>query len=379
MYRALFILVLQGWFLFAACEGPPAADGNPDVLDQKLLERVKVALVCGLAAGDHAQQFLDACAAEGRAMGFTVDTFTAGEDTLRRREFMARLAQADYAGLIFAYGGADTPVLLKPVVERGIKTVTFDALPLENGASPREGFQGLTNTMQDDAALARISLESLLASFDPSRRPVRVIRASGGPGIPFLDRRMAVYQTYIQRGVIAEAAVIRPRNSAFSRGAVRDALAAVLNRVPPGSADAVWASGGEFAKGCADALEHEGREDLKLFSIDISNNIIKMMLKHPGQWASTAAADPRGAGIAAMRLMAAKFAGEPVPDSYTFDARLVNAADLNNAITMGNIAAVVPGWGQEPGLFDQYPWMRALKAAAGKYSRRPPVADRPRQ
>jgi hypothetical protein len=33
---------------------------------------------------------------------------------------------------------------------------------------------------------------------------------------------------------------------------------------------------------------------------------------------------------------------------------------------MTNIATVVPGWGQEKGVYDEYAWMTELKAAVKK-------------
>ncbi|MDR2482617.1 MAG: hypothetical protein LBD08_03185, partial [Treponema sp.] len=64
-----------------------------------------------------------------------------------------------------------------------------------------------------------------------------------------------------------------------------------------------------------------------------------------------------------MRILAAKFAGEPTPDMYNFEAQLVETSSLSRQINMGNIAEVVPGWGQKQGLFDHYPWMAEIKAA----------------
>ena len=98
-------------------------------------------------------------------------------------------------------------------------------------------------------------------------------------------------------------------------------------------------------------------------SIDISNDDINLMLKNPDVWVSTAAVDPKLIGIADMRLLAAKFAGEETPNEYNLDAQLVNTTDLNESINMTNIATVVDGWGQEEGVFDISAWMAELKAA----------------
>ena len=38
-------------------------------------------------------------------------------------------------------------------------------------------------------------------------------------------------------------------------------------------------------------------------------------------------------------------------------------SQLDPSITMTNLVTVVPGWGQEQGVFDSYGWFAELKAA----------------
>jgi simple sugar transport system substrate-binding protein len=101
-------------------------------------------------------------------------------------------------------------------------------------------------------------------------------------------------------------------------------------------------------------------------SIDISNDDINLMLGHPDVWVSTAAVDPKLIGIADMRLLAAKFAGESTPDTYNLDAQGVKTTELNSSIDMTNIVTVVNGWGQETGVYDNYGWFKEIKAAVAK-------------
>jgi hypothetical protein len=53
----------------------------------------------------------------------------------------------------------------------------------------------------------------------------------------------------------------------------------------------------------------------------------------------------------------------------------LETADLNHAVSMANLAFTVPGWGNEAGLFDYYPWMAELKAAESRYLRIAPVVE----
>ena len=333
---------------------------------------VKLAVVRNVAAGDHTRQFLEGCVSEGRSLGFTVDAFVTDGDNERCRELIRDIARADYDGLILSQGGPGfTWPALTPAVERGIKVVTFDAPPPEEGDPVGGIAPGVTATFQEDGELARLSLEAILSEFE-GKRPVKVIRVWAGPGIPPLDRRQRVYDEFIRRGTIEEVAAISPRDFAFARRGTGEALAALLPSLKEGTVDAIWAPYDEFARGCADALSGAGRLDIKLASIDISNDDIKLMLDNSPVWICAAAVDPKLIGMVNVRLVAAKLAGEETPATYAFAPRLVNTADLNRTVTMANMALVIPGWEREAGLFDGYPWMLELKAAEGKYLRLPP-------
>jgi simple sugar transport system substrate-binding protein len=360
---------------------------------------IKTAIVRNLSISDHARQFLEACVSEGRSMGFTVDTFVTNGNNERCRNLMAKIALADYDGIILSQGSLEfTAAALQPVIEKGIKIVTFDALPYNNG-DPNGGIlPGLTSTAQDDQRLAQISLDALIAyangvhcvnpvtkkvnnsqdsvtslesQVNGGARPARVIRVWFGPGIPPLDARQKVYDEYVRLGKIEEAAVICPRDFVFAAEGARESLAAMLPRIPEGSVDAIWAPYDEFARGCMDALNTAGRKDIRLVSVDISNDDIKMMLDNAAVWLCTAAADPALAGLVNMRILAAKLAGEPTPDTYTFPVRLVETAQLTRMVNMSNITLAINGWESDAGIFDQYSWMDELKAARGKQFRPP--------
>jgi simple sugar transport system substrate-binding protein len=201
-------------------------------------------------------------------------------------------------------------------------------------------------------------------NFPADKQPIKVVRAWMGPGVPPLDRRQTIYDRFVREGKIVEVALVGPVDSSNPRGGTRDAFAAILPRFAPGSIDAVWGSYDELGKGCLDALNEARRTDIRLMSIDISNDDINLMLQYPDLWVSTAAVDPKLIGISNMRLLAAKFAGESTPDTYNLDAQGVKTTQLNSSINMTNIADVVPGWGQERGVWDQFPWMAQIKAAA---------------
>jgi simple sugar transport system substrate-binding protein len=328
---------------------------------------IKIAVVRNLNAGDHTQQFLDGCVSEGVALGFIVDTFVTNGDNAKCQETLAQVIQKDYDGIILSHGEAGyTYDALKPAVDKGMKVVTFDSIPYLNGDPNGTILTGVTSTAQEDYKLAELSLSSIVENFPADKQPIKVIRAWMGPGIPPLDRRQTIYDRYVQEGKIVEVALVGPVDSSNPRGGTQDSFAAILPRFAPGSVDAIWGSYDELAKGCLQALDDAGRKDILLMSIDISNDDINLMLSHPDVWVSTAAVDPKLIGIADMRLLAAKFAGESTPDTYNLDAQGVKTSQLNASIDMPKLAEVVPNWGQEQGVWDSFAWMAEIKAAVAK-------------
>lgn len=329
--------------------------------------KVKVAVIRNLAAGDHTQQYLDGAVSEGNSMGFIVDTFVTDGDNVKTQDTISQIAQQDYDGVILSHGEAGyTYNSLKPLVEKGMKVVTFDSVPNEDGDPSKQILEGVTSTAQEDEKLAELSLRSMVDTLRKDKKPLKVIRAWMGPGVPPLDKRQAIYDKFVADGLIEEVALVGPVDGANARGGTQDALAAILPRYQEGEVDAIWGSYDELAKGCLQALNDAGRKDIKIFSIDISNDDINLMLANKDVWISTAAVDPKLIGISNMRLIAAKFAGEDTPDEYNLPAKLVKTTDLNEDINMTNIANVVDGWGEKDGIFDTYDWMNKLKKAVEK-------------
>jgi simple sugar transport system substrate-binding protein len=333
---------------------------------------VKIAVLVNQKTGDNSRQFIEGCVSEGRSMGFTVDAFVSEADENRCREIAAGIARADYDGLIFSNGEVDFSYdILKPIADKGIQIVTFEALPYKDGKS----IKGLITTFQDDYRLARLSLETLISlSGSGENRPLRVLRIGCDPGILFLDRRAWEFEKMVDEGKFTEAAFIKLDGLENPHGAAWAAIAAILPRFPRQSVDALWVPWDEFAEGCAEALARAGRQDIKLVSVGISNDAIRLMQRHASVWLASAAVDPKLAGMVNMRILSARLAGETLSDIFYFDPQLVKTTDLNNAVNIANLSVMVPDWGDGKWIFDDYQWMIDLKAAEGRNLRILPMA-----
>jgi simple sugar transport system substrate-binding protein len=70
------------------------------------------------------------------------------------------------------------------------------------------------------------------------------------------------------------------------------------------------------------ALKENGRTEIKLYSIDISNQDLQLMRESGSPWKVSVAVDPKLIGATNVRLIANKIAGEPTPAPTTSKRRL---------------------------------------------------------
>ena len=312
------------------------------------LKGKKVAVVRNLAAGDHTQQFLDGCVSEGKKFGWTVDTFVTDGDDAKAQETVAQVIAKGYDGLIVSHGQLSYSYdMLKPARDKGMAVVTFDTMPFKGGDANGLLLDGVTSTAQNDQALAELSLGYMMKEFEAKggKYPMKVLKTFMGPGIPPLDRRNEIYAKLEDEGKIKTLEVIAPSDSANARGDMTNKTAAILPKYPEGSVDAIWGCYDELAKGVLQALNDAGRTDIPMYTIDVSNDDIQLMVKNPQVWKSTAAVDPKLIGIVDTRLLALKLLGAETPSYFDLNACNIETTQLSAETTMGDLGKIVDGWG----------------------------------
>ena len=315
---------------------------------------IKVAVIRNLPSDDHTKQFLEGARVMGESLGMVVDTFIADNDDAKFQELVAQAIEKGYDGLIISHGKKDYSYdMLKPAVDKGIQVVTFDTVIEKDGANLPE----ITTTFQDDFALAELSLGEITA-LKTDGSPARVIKLWWGPGVPPLDRRETIYAPLVEAGKIETLETVGPTNFQDVQGDIAAKVGALLSKYPEGTVDAIWGSWDEMAKGAYSALKAAGRTDIKLISIDVSNQDMNLMREEGSVWLSTAAVDPGLIGMVDMRLLAKKFAGEEVPANYDLEAKLIKASDLKPDTTMLTLKDVIDGWGKSDAF--QEAWMDKL-------------------
>ncbi len=320
----------------------PAADAATGLAGKK------VAVVRNLANGDHTQQFLAGCVEEGEKMGMTVDTFVTDGDDAKCQETVAQVISKDYDAIIVSHGQLSYAYnMLLPAVEKGMKVVTFDTMPYENGDASGKLLEGVTSTSQDDYALAELSLGQMMTEFEANggTYPMKVLKTFMGPGIPPLDRRNEIYTKLEEDGKIETVQVIAPSDSANARGDMTTKTEAILPTVAEGSVDAIWGCYDELAKGVLQALNDAKRTDIPMYTIDVSNDDIQLMVTNKDVWKSTAAVDPKLIGIVDMRLIALKLLGEETPEYFSLTANNILTSQLTEGTTMQDLGTIIDGWG----------------------------------
>ncbi|MDF2859135.1 MAG: sugar transporter substrate-binding protein, partial [Neobacillus sp.] len=259
----------------------------------------------------------------------------------------------DYDGFIISHGDDDATVKeVKELVDAKKSVVAFDS------NANLTGVEGVTLTSQDDEALATLTLEQLVKETNGEAN----IAYLWVDGFPPMVRRNKVYQEILSQNPGIKEIERFGIASADTSVQTQNAVAAMLNKYPKGELDAIFATWDAFAIGAARALKEAGREEVKLYGIDVSNADLQEIQREGSAWKYTAAVDPKLIGAVNMRLLAKKLAGEETPQTYDLEASLISQTDLQKSkdpVNMVNLSEIIEGWGQSTAFEEE--WMKKLK------------------
>ncbi|BEO03251.1 sugar ABC transporter substrate-binding protein [Serratia marcescens] len=318
---------------------------------------VRIAVIRNLGSDDNTTQFLAGAIQEGRKLGFKVDTFLSNGDDARFQDFVNQAISQKYDGIILSQGRAPYSTdLVKRIAAAGIAVAAFDTDV--SGSVP-----GVTVSQQDDASLANASFGQLVKDFNGQANIIKLWVA----GFPPMGRRQAAYQQLLkQHPGIHELESIGAVSSDV-QGDTANKVGAVLAKYPKGKIDAIWGTWDAFTQGAYKALKENGRTEIKLYSIDISNQDLQLMREAGSPWQVSVAVDPKLIGAVNLRLVANKIAGESTPDSYQFKATVIPQALLlaqPGPVNVAGLAKIIPGWGNSSDFVQ--PWFATLQAEHGK-------------
>lgn len=322
----------------------------------------RVAYVLNGTSTEIFKMAFDAAIKEGALYGIKVDVFTADGDDIRFQDIVNQCAQQGYQGMIISHGKPQYSYdLVKNVVAKGIKVVTFDTVIADAAG---KGIPGVTTMFQSDQEMARLTLDYIVDDLLKDRpRPIRVLKLWRGPGIPPFDRRQETYKKFEEAGKIKTLEVLGPSNPADSEGSIATVVASILPKYPKGTVDVIWSAYDAYARGAYKALIEAGRSDIPLVTIDISNQDINFMRSQDKIWKACVATHFPNIGISAVRLLSQKLNGETTPPEYILQPSVILASQLTPAANVTNLGTIIPGYGLNTDNITD--WMAELRKAAG--------------
>lgn len=362
IWRNAFVSAVAATLLLTGCSSggdSKTVKGNPNVSLEGVPARfskgdpVKIKVIRKIGGDDHTAQFLAGAKQEGESLGFQVDVFTANGDTAKFHDAINQALQQDYDGFVISHGDdAATVNDVKKIVDAGKKVVTFDSNP------DIANLEGVTLTSQDDEALAKLSLDQLVKDHNGKANIVYL----WVDGFPPMVRRNKIYQETLKANPGIKEVERFGVAAADTSTQTQNAVAAMLNKHKKGEIDAIFATWDAFAIGAARAIKEAGRDEIKIYGIDVSNADLQEIQRKESSWKYTAAVDPKLIGSVDIRLLAKKLAGEETPQKYDLEASLISQEQLQKSkdpVNMVNLANIVDGWGKSDA-FDE-DWMKTLK------------------
>ncbi|WP_413727642.1 sugar ABC transporter substrate-binding protein [Sodalis sp. RH19] len=343
--------LLAGLPAFAAAPAPvPAAIAQHN-------GPIRIAVIRNLGSDDNTTQFVSGVIEEGKKLGFKVSTFLSNGDDARFQDFVNQAITQKYDGIILSQGRDPySTELVKRIAASGIAVSVFDTAV--NGVVP-----GVTVTQQDDASLTRESFGQLIKDFNGKANIIKLWVA----GFPPMERRQAAYKALLQDNPGIHELESLGAVSSDVQGDTANKVGAVLAKYPKGKIDAIWGTWDAFSQGAYKALKENGRTEIKLYSIDISNQDLQLMRESDSPWKVSVAVDPKLIGKINLRLVANKIAGAPTPATYEFRAAVIPQALLASqpgTVNMASLATIIPGWGRADDFVA--PWFATLEAVHAK-------------
>lgn len=360
-FKTVAVSAMAMSLLLTGCSsgGNEQAKGNEKVSFENVPDAfkdgndMKIKVIRKIGGDDHTAQFLAGAKSEGEALGFKVDVFTANGDTAKFHDAIAQGLQEDYDGFIISHGDdAATVDDVKKLTEAGKSVVAFDS----NG--DLMNVDGVTLTSQDDEALAQLALDQLVKETNGEGNIVYL----WVDGFPPMVRRNNVYKDVLSKNPGLKEVERFGVAAADTSVQTQNAVAAMLNKHKKGEIDAIFATWDAFAIGAARAIKEAGRDEIKIYGIDVSNADLQLMQEQGSPWSYTAAVDPKLIGEVDMRILAKKLAGEETPQTYDLEASMIDQKSLQsskNPVNMQSLADIIDGWGKSDAFEED--WMKTLK------------------
>lgn len=310
-----------------------AEQGNAVDVSGKELAGKKVALIMEFNTGTFSQQYVQGVTEEVKKFGGELTTFVAENDKAKMSSLLESAVNQNFDIILTDHGAAEfLEPGIKKAVEKGIAVVVFDALV---------EVPGVTVLSQDDQSMAALSLEQLKQDSGGKGNIVKVWVAGFAP----MERRDVEYKKFLEENPeIKEIASFGTASNPALDSQTQ--MEAILKRYPKGEITAVWAAWDEFAKGAARAIQLAGRDEIKVYGIDLSDEDLQIIQDPASPWVASAAVDPKDIGRVQVRYAYQKLHGDDTEDNVVLQAVLVERDALpDEQVSTDDLSKYVEGWG----------------------------------
>lgn len=305
-----------------------------EVTDHPLAGK-KIALVMQQNLGTFSAQYIDGVEEQAEKFGGSVTVFTSEGDLAKMASNLDAAVNQGFDAILIDHGTKEALNQgVEKAVEKGIPVVAFDA-----GVD----VEGVVSLEQGDEKMAELTLEKLAEDAGGEANIVKIWVAGFAP----MERRQVAYEEFLANNPgIKEITAFgaATQNTALDTQAQMEA---VLKQYPnEGEITAVWAAWDEFAKGAVRAIEQAGRTDIKVYSIDMSDEDLQMIQKDGSPWVASAAVDPVDIGRIQVRYAYQLINGEKPEEQVVLEPIFVDAEKLpEETVTTEELSEYIEGWG----------------------------------
>ncbi|WP_239614140.1 sugar ABC transporter substrate-binding protein [Cohnella mopanensis] len=333
----------------SASSEPSESASSVDALKGK-----KIALVMRFNTGTFSAQYVDGVKKQVEKFGGQVTVLASENDLAKMSANLDSAVNQKFDGILIDHGDAAALTNgLNKAKEAGIPIVAFD--------SGLQSFEGITNLAQNDQQLAEFTLEKLAEEAGGKGNIVKVWVA----GFPPMESRQISYKAFTQKYPdIKEIAAFGDASN--PQLDTQNKLEAVLKQYPnKGDITAVWAAWDEFAKGAANAIKQAGRDEIKVYGIDLSDEDLKMIQDPTSPWVASAAVDPTSIGTVQVRFLYQKLNGDTTEPVVQLEPVFVHrdALPKDKVITTAELSQYVEGWGSSD--LGNTDYLKELEASVG--------------
>ena len=338
-YWLLFTILVIG-VLLGACQ--PKAEGEASTsssskgeASEHPLTGKKIALVMQQNLGTFSAQYIEGVKEQVEKFGGNVTVFTSEGDLSKMASNLDATVNQGVDGILIDHGTKEALNQgVENAVAKGVPVVAFDA-----GVE----VEGVTSLEQGDEKMAKMTLEKLALDSNGDANIVKIWVAGFAP----MERRQIAYENFLRENSgIKEIATFgaATQNTALD---TQSQMEAILKKYPnEGEITAVWAAWDEFAKGAVRAIEQAGRTDIKVYSIDMSDEDLQMIQNDNSPWVASAAVDPKDIGRIQVRYLYQKINGGNVEEKVVLEPVFVEASKLPaETVTTSELSDYIEGWG----------------------------------